>query len=102
MFLSRRLGYIGSHTPVWSLVQAGPPIMVTNLSNSNPESLKRVSEITGEQWSLSRERVRDEALLEKIFAEHEISHSLGIHDLRRQRIRCQADGLLSEPTLMPP
>ena len=39
-------GYIGSHTCV-ELIEAGhTPIVIDNLSNSNPESLHRVAEIT--------------------------------------------------------
>ena len=66
-------GYIGSHTCV-ELIEAGhTPIVIDNLSNSNPESLRRVAEITGKTIEFIEGDVRDEALLEKIFAEHEIS-----------------------------
>ena len=66
-------GYIGTHTAV-ELIEAGhTPIVIDNLSNSNPESLRRVAEITGKTIEFIEGDVRDEALLEKIFAEHEIS-----------------------------
>ena len=42
-------GYIGSHTCV-ELIEAGhTPIVIDNLSNSDPESLRRVAEITGKR-----------------------------------------------------
>lgn len=65
-------GYIGSHTCV-ELLQAGHrPVVIDNLSNSNPKSLERVKEITGKQIPFYQGDVRDEALLERIFDEHEI------------------------------
>lgn len=58
-------GYIGSHTCV-ELIEAGhTPIVIDNLSNSNPESLHRVAEITGKPVEFIEGDVRDEALLEK-------------------------------------
>lgn len=58
-------GYIGSHTCV-ELIEAGyTPIVIDNLSNSNPESLNRVAEITGKTVEFIEGDVRDESLLEK-------------------------------------
>ena len=58
-------GYIGSHTCV-ELIEAGhTPIVIDNLSNSNPESLHRVAEITSKTVEFIEGDVRDEALLEK-------------------------------------
>ena len=66
-------GYIGSHTCV-ELIESGyEPVVVDNLCNSNPESLNRVREITGKKITFYEGDVRDEALLRKIFREHEIS-----------------------------
>ena len=54
-------GYIGSHTCV-ELIEAGyTPIVIDNLSNSNPESLHRVAEITGKTVEFIEGDVRDEA-----------------------------------------
>lgn len=65
-------GYIGSHTCV-ELVNAGyTPIVIDNLCNSNPESLRRVEKIIGKPVKLIVGDVRDEALLDKVFSEHEI------------------------------
>ena len=75
-------GYIGSHTCV-ELIEAGhTPIVIDNLSNSTTESLHRVAEITGKQVSFIEGDLRDEALLEKIFAEHEISCAIHFAGLK--------------------
>ena len=47
-------------------------IVIDNLCNSNPESLKRVQELTGKSLKFYEGDVRDEALLTRIFAENEI------------------------------
>ena len=65
-------GYIGSHTCVELLEGGYGVIVVDNLCNSNPESLKRVQALTGKTLKFYEGDVRDEALLEKIFAENEI------------------------------
>ena len=65
-------GYIGSHTCL-ELLQAGyEVIVIDNLSNSSPISLDRVQELTGKSLTFYEGDVRDEALLQKIFASHEI------------------------------
>ena len=66
-------GYIGSHTCV-ELIEAGhEPVVIDNLRNSNSESLKRVKMITGKEVPFYEGDVRNEALLETIFAEHDIA-----------------------------
>ena len=65
-------GYIGSHTCV-ELLQAGyGVIVIDNLCNSNPKSLERVQELTGKELTFYQGDVRDEDLLRRIFAQHEI------------------------------
>ena len=60
-------GYIGSHTCV-ELIEAGhDPIVLDNLCNSNPESLRRVAQITGREIPFIEGDVCDEALLHEIF-----------------------------------
>ena len=66
-------GYIGSHTCVELLESGYDVVVIDNLSNSNPESLKRVETITGMAVQFYEGDVRDEALLNKIFAENEIA-----------------------------
>ena len=65
-------GYIGSHTCVELLQSGYGVIVIDNLCNSNPESLRRVQEITGKELKFYEGDVRNEALLRKIFAENEI------------------------------
>ena len=65
-------GYIGSHTCV-ELIQAGhKPLVLDNLCNSSPESLRRVETITGKKVPFIEGDVCDEKLLHKIFSEHPI------------------------------
>ena len=66
-------GYIGSHTCLELLEDGYGVIVIDNLCNSNPESLKRVQALTGKSITFYEGDVRDEALLRKIFAAHEIS-----------------------------
>ena len=66
-------GYIGSHTVV-ELLQAGHDVLVyDNFCNSSVESLKRVTKITGKDVTCVEGDVRDGELLERIFAENDIS-----------------------------
>ena len=65
-------GYIGSHTCVELLESGYGVVVIDNLCNSNPESLRRVQEIAGKELKFYEGDVRDEALLRKIFAENEI------------------------------
>ena len=70
-------GYIGSHTCVELLNEGYGVIVIDNLCNANPKSLERVKELTGKELTFYEGDVRDEALLRRIFAEHDISR--GIH-----------------------
>ena len=65
-------GFIGSHTVV-ELINAGYGVeVIDNLSNSSRESLRRVQKITGKEVAFYEGDVRDRALLDGIFAEHDI------------------------------
>lgn len=65
-------GYIGSHTCI-ELLEAGFDVVVLdNLSNSSPESLRRVCEITQKEVSFVEGDIRDEAVLEQVFSEFNI------------------------------
>ena len=66
-------GYIGSHTCVELLENGYGVVVIDNLVNASPESLKRVETITGKAVKFYEGDVRDEALLRKIFAENDIS-----------------------------
>lgn len=65
-------GYIGSHTCV-ELLNAGYDIVVVdNFSNSKPESLKRVQEITGKTLKFYEVDILNKEALEKVFEENNI------------------------------
>ncbi|WP_419955629.1 UDP-glucose 4-epimerase GalE [Neobacillus niacini] len=65
-------GYIGSHTCV-ELLNAGYEIIVVdNFSNSKPESLTRVKEITGKDFKFYEVDILDQEGLEKVFSENHI------------------------------
>ena len=66
-------GYIGSHTCVELLENGYGVVVIDNLVNANPVSLKRAEQITGKTIKFYEGDVRDEALLRKIFAENDIS-----------------------------
>ena len=65
-------GYIGSHTII-ELYKAGhTAVVVDNLSNSNPEGLRRVAEIIGvNEIPFYEVDIRDREGLEKVFAAHQ-------------------------------
>ncbi len=64
IFVTGGAGYIGSHTCV-ELLNAGYPVTVfDNLSNSQPEALKRVERITGKQLHFIEGDIRDAAALD--------------------------------------
>lgn len=65
-------GYIGSHTCV-ALLEAGYDIVVIdNFSNSKPEALRRIKEISGKDFCFVEGDLRDHETVEKIFREHTI------------------------------
>ena len=65
-------GYIGSHTCLELLESGYGVVVIDNLVNSNAESLNRVQKLAGKSLTFYEGDVRDEALLRKIFAQHEI------------------------------
>lgn len=65
-------GFIGSHTCVELLNKGYEVVVVDNLDNSSPKSLKRVEQITGKTLSFYEGDIRDEALMEEIFSAHAI------------------------------
>ncbi len=65
-------GYIGSHTCV-ELLEAGYDVVVVdNLSNSSPEALRRVAQITGRAVSFIEADIRDPAALATVFEAHSV------------------------------
>ncbi len=65
-------GFIGSHTCV-ELLNAGYEIaVIDNFSNSKPESLKRIKQITGKDFKFYEADLLDREAVEKIFTENKI------------------------------
>ena len=65
-------GFIGSHTVV-ELLQAGyEVVIIDNFGNSSPLVLSRIEEITGKRPLLIEGDIRDRALLDDVFKQHEI------------------------------
>ena len=65
-------GYIGSHTVV-ELLKAGEElVIVDNFSNSSPEVLEKIKEITKKDFEFYKADLLDEEKIEEIFKEKEI------------------------------
>ena len=72
ILLAGGAGYIGSHTAV-ELLEAGYDVVIAdNYSNSCPESIKRVEEITGKSVKAYEVDIKDKAELETVFTENKI------------------------------
>lgn len=65
-------GYIGSHTAVELLNSGKEIIIVDNFSNSKPEVLDRIKEITGKDFKFYELDYLDREKLEKVFEENQI------------------------------
>jgi UDP-glucose 4-epimerase len=82
ILLTGGAGYIGSHTAI-ALLQSGFDVSVLdNLSNSSVESLYRVAKIAGRSAIFIEGDIRDRALLDFLFAEHEIDAVLHFAGLK--------------------
>ncbi|MCQ2343784.1 MAG: UDP-glucose 4-epimerase GalE [Paludibacteraceae bacterium] len=72
ILLTGGAGYIGSHTAI-ELYKAGhSAVVVDNLSNSNPESLRRAGRIVGREIPFVRADVRDREAMDRVFGENRI------------------------------
>lgn len=65
-------GYIGSHTCVELLNSGYHVVVVDNFSNSKPEVISRIKEITGQEFAFYQVDLLDKSALSKVFAEHQI------------------------------
>ncbi|UPM54753.1 UDP-glucose 4-epimerase GalE [Gottfriedia acidiceleris] len=65
-------GYIGSHTCVELLNSGYKIIVLDNFSNSKPESLNRVSEITGKDFNFYEVDLLDRNAVEEVFSINQI------------------------------
>lgn len=67
------LGFIGSHTCL-ELLQAGYDVVVIdNLSNSRKNTKDRIEAFTGRSITFYEGDIRDEALMNRVFSDHEIA-----------------------------
>lgn len=72
VLLAGGAGYIGTHTCV-ELIEAGHDVVIAdNYSNSCPEAVARVEEITGRKIPLYEADVCDKEAVDKIFSENKI------------------------------
>ncbi|WP_029953569.1 UDP-glucose 4-epimerase GalE [Achromobacter sp. DH1f] len=82
IFVTGGAGYIGVHTLV-CLLEAGHRILVLDdFSNSSPQALARVEEITGIKVPFVQGDVRDTEMLKRLFADcaaHEVPVSCVLH-----------------------
>lgn len=65
-------GYIGSHTVLQLLEQDYSVVVLDNLANSSAESLRRVEGLTDKSVTFVQGDIRDTAVLDDIFSEHDI------------------------------
>lgn len=65
-------GYIGTHTCVELLNAGYEVVVVDNFSNSKPEALKRVQDITGKTLKFYEADILDKEALEKVFSENAV------------------------------
>lgn len=66
-------GYIGSHTCVELLAAGYDVVVIDNFSNSKPESINRIQEITGKLVTLVRGDVRDKECLRSVFEKYSVT-----------------------------
>ena len=64
-------GFIGSHTLIELIAEGHAVAVVDNLSNSNPEALRRVESITGQAVPFYKVDIRDREGLSRVFVLHD-------------------------------
>ena len=65
-------GYIGSHTAVELLNEGKEIIIIDNFSNSKPEVLEKIKQITGKEFKFYEIDYLDKEKLEKVFKENNV------------------------------
>ena len=65
-------GYIGSHTVVELLNSGKEVVVIDDFSNSKPEALEKIKEITGKDFKFYELNYLDGEKLEKVFEENQI------------------------------
>ncbi|MBQ7876286.1 MAG: UDP-glucose 4-epimerase GalE [Clostridia bacterium] len=72
VLLTGGAGYIGSHTCIELLAAGHEAVIVDNYSNSKPEALNRIREISGKDFKFYEADCCDKDALRKIFTENKI------------------------------
>ena len=67
VLLTGGAGYIGSHTAIELITNGHSVVVVDNLSNSSPEAIRRVEEITGQTIPFYEADIRNKEKLSEIF-----------------------------------
>ena len=89
VLLAGGAGYIGSHTCV-ELINAGYDVIIAdNFSNSCPEAVARVEEITGRKIPLYEADVCDKTAVEKIFSKNKIDAVIHFAGLKAVGESCE-------------
>ena len=70
ILLAGGAGYIGSHTAVELLSAGHSVVIVDDYSNSSPEAINRIEEITGKKVTAYTADVKDKAAMRKVFGEN--------------------------------
>lgn len=89
VLLAGGAGYIGSHTCV-ELINAGYDVIIAdNFSNSCPEAVARVEEITGKKIPLYEADVCDKTAVDRIFSENKIDAVIHFAGLKAVGESCE-------------
>ena len=65
-------GYIGSHTVIELLNKGKDVVIIDNFSNSKPDVLDKIKQITGKDFKFYEMDYQDRSKLEKVFEENDI------------------------------
>ncbi len=93
-------GYIGTHTLVELLAAGKEVVCVDNYSNSKPEALKRVKEISGKDFKCYEADLLDIDALEHIFLENDIDSCIHFAGLKAVGESCEKPLLYYHNNLM--
>lgn len=89
VLLTGGAGYIGTHTCVELLNAGHTAVIVDNFSNSCPEAVRRVEEITGKKVPLIEADVCDNEAMEKVFSTNKIDAVIHFAGLKAVGESCE-------------
>ena len=82
ILLTGGAGYIGSHTAVELLNRGANVIIADNYSNSSPDILERIKQITGRDVQCHEMDMTDETAVEKLFTNNQIDAAVHFAGLK--------------------